>query len=85
GLLAGTSQAAPHVAGVIALMKAIKSGLTSGEALSLLKSSAKAISSCGGNCGAGLIDARAALNKLSPPPAQKSLALGANPSVVTLT
>lgn len=85
GLLAGTSQAAPHVAGVIALMKAIKSGLTSGEALSLLKSTAKAIGSCGGNCGAGLIDAGAALNKLNPPSAQKSLALGANPSVVTLT
>jgi serine protease len=85
GLLAGTSQAAPHVAGVIALMKAIKPGLTSGEALSILKSTARAISSCGGNCGAGLIDAGAALNKLSPPPAQKSLALGANPSVVTLT
>ncbi|WP_147021119.1 S8 family serine peptidase [Meiothermus granaticius] len=85
GFLAGTSQAAPHVAGVIALMKAIKPSLGAGEALSILKSTAKAIGSCGGNCGAGLIDAGAALNQLSPPTPQKGLALSASPSAVTLT
>lgn len=85
GQLAGTSQAAPQVAGVIALMKAKKSDLSGAEALSILKSTAKAIGSCGADCGAGLIDAGAALNKLSPPTPQKSLAIGANPSAVTLT
>lgn len=80
---AGTSMAAPHVAGVLALLKSKKPSLTPGEALSVLKSTASAIASCGANCGAGLINARAALDKVAPPAPTPSLGLSTSPSAVT--
>ncbi|MBS3967564.1 MAG: S8 family serine peptidase [Truepera sp.] len=70
----GTSQAAPHVAGVIALMKSLKPTLTSAEALNILKGTARPLLAVecnrpsGGECGAGLIDAYAALQALNNPP-----------------
>lgn len=78
----GTSMAAPHVAGVIALMKSRRPSLTSQEALSILKQTARklTVTACTGkgpaqtanDCGAGLIDADAALRALgggtNPPP-----------------
>lgn len=70
----GTSMAAPHVTGVIALMKALKPSLTTEEALGALRATAHKLTDgqCNGqgapgrtlganDCGAGLIDARAAL------------------------
>ncbi len=60
----GTSMATPHIAGVISLMQALKSDLTPAQALSVLKSTARPLSAsqCPPNdCGAGLIDALAAL------------------------
>lgn len=71
--LQGTSMAAPHVAGVVALMAAasLKPGgagnLTSALAESTLKATATAIpaSQCSGGCGAGLINARSALARVS--------------------
>jgi subtilisin family serine protease len=59
----GTSMAAPHVAGVVALMLARNPSLTPGQVLNTLKSSARpfpAGSACAGTteaCGAGLLDA----------------------------
>lgn len=71
----GTSMAAPHVAGVISLMAALRPDVTAAEALRALTSTARPLSveQCGGAgaCGAGLIDAFAALQAIR--------ALGPNP------
>ncbi len=59
----GTSMAAPHVAGVVALMQAVASTvLTPAQVESTLKSTAATLpGSCSGGCGAGLLDAAAAV------------------------
>ncbi len=92
----GTSMASPHVAGVVALMVAQKPGLTPDEALSVLRSTARPLSAqaCNGtnrtdlnasDCGAGLIDAFAALQALGatppPPPAGNVLQFTPEPLV----
>jgi serine protease len=66
----GTSMAAPHVAGLVALMKSRKPHLTSSEALAILKQTARPLTAeqCqrpqGSDCGAGLVDAGAALRAI---------------------
>lgn len=81
----GTSGAAPQVSGVAALLLSVKSTLSPGQIKSILQSSARpfpAGSSCAiggsaaGLCGAGLLDAFAALNKLNA---------SASPPAVTIT
>jgi serine protease len=59
----GTSMAAPHVSGVIGLMLSRDSSLTPAQILAKLKSTARAIpkDKCRWGCGAGLIDADAAV------------------------
>lgn len=61
----GTSMAAPHVSGVIALMLSVNPSLTPTQVLQILQSSAKDFGSswCNTttNCGAGIVDAAAAL------------------------
>lgn len=80
----GTSMAAPHVSGVVALMKAIDPFVDATRALAALRASATPLadSSCDGygadrelfseDCGAGLIDAALALEYIEsgelPPP-----------------
>ncbi|BFU96214.1 MAG: hypothetical protein NTNFB02_29360 [Nitrospira sp.] len=70
----GTSSATPHVSGVAALLLSVNPLLTPAQLRSVLQSSARAFppgSSCAsggsvfGKCGAGLLDARAALDKLN--------------------
>ncbi|NVK22475.1 MAG: S8 family serine peptidase [Kangiellaceae bacterium] len=84
---AGTSMAAPHVAGVAALMFAVNPNLTPDEVESKLKSSAKPFpsgSNCStSNCGDGMLDAAAAVaaaqgggNPPPPPPGGNSLSKG---------
>ena len=59
----GTSQAAPHVAGVAAMMYQLNPALTPTEVESILKSTSRA-DSCY-NCGDGLVDAHAAVKRVS--------------------
>jgi serine protease len=56
----GTSMAAPHVAGIAALLLGKTSTLTPSQVESALKNNARAIAgTCSGGCGAGLVDAAA--------------------------
>lgn len=61
GFLSGTSMAAPHVSGVVALMKALAPGLSPAQVEQLLKDTAAGGFGCGTGCGAGLVNAQAAL------------------------
>jgi len=59
----GTSMATPHVAGVVALMLSAAPGRTPAEIKTLLKDTARALpGSCSGGCGAGIVDAYAAVS-----------------------
>lgn len=60
----GTSMATPHVTGVVALMASVSPGLTLSQAETVLKSTASTSSQCSEGCGAGLVNAQAALKKL---------------------
>ena len=64
----GTSMATPHVAGVAALMLAKTPGLTPDQIESTLKSTARAFPATCSQCGAGIVDAAAALGTAPPPP-----------------
>jgi len=59
----GTSMAAPHVAGVVALMQAVSNNpLTPSQIETIIKNTARPLpGSCSGGCGAGIIDANAAV------------------------
>jgi len=70
----GTSMAAPHVAGVVALMLSVKPTLTPANIKSYLQSSARAhpagtyCATTTGVCGSGLLDAAGALNAIPAAP-----------------
>ncbi|PTL81812.1 S8 family peptidase [Vitiosangium sp. GDMCC 1.1324] len=59
----GTSMASPHVAGIVALMKSVYPGLTPAQAKQILKSTADTNSQCTEGCGAGLVNAQAAVRE----------------------
>ncbi|MFI5979801.1 S8 family serine peptidase [Streptomyces sp. NPDC051555] len=67
----GTSMAAPHVAGLAALLVSAKSSLTPAQVESAIKTSARPLAgTCTGGCGTGLADAAAAVTAVtSTPPA----------------
>ena len=58
----GTSMATPHVAGVVALMLAKNPNLTPDEVEARLKSSARPFPAACSGCGAGIVDASAAID-----------------------
>ncbi|MFE4196535.1 S8 family serine peptidase [Paenarthrobacter sp. NPDC056912] len=64
-LKSGTSMAAPHVAAVAAMMLSKLPALTPADVEQRLKSNARALASCTGGCGAGLVDANATLKQLA--------------------
>ncbi len=92
----GTSMAAPHVAGLVALMKSIDPALTTAEVRDVLTSTATPLTGgrCADGCGAGLVDAAAALGALGTPvtpdfdlslsPAALTLAAGGSAEVTVL-
>lgn len=59
----GTSMAAPHVAGVAALMLSANPYMTPDQVESVIKSTARAFPATCTSCGAGLMDAEAAVNQ----------------------
>lgn len=67
----GTSMAAPHVAGVAALMLSKTPSLTVDQVESTLKSTARAFPATCSSCGAGIVDATKAVGgtTTTPPPA----------------
>ncbi len=78
----GTSMAAPHVAGVVALLQSrATTPKTPAEIEALLKSTARALpGACSGGCGAGIVNAKAALDAVNggttPPPTGGTLTKG---------
>lgn len=65
----GTSYAAPQVAGVAALISEIAPELTPVQVVNIIKQTAKPLpGTCVGGCGAGLLDAHAALLAARPRP-----------------
>lgn len=65
--LSGTSLSAPHVSGLAALLLSKHPELTPSQVVARIRQSAQPVAACNGDCGAGLIDAAAALaGKQSP-------------------
>lgn len=94
GLLHGTSQATSHVAGVAALLASLQPAISPDTVASILTNSARvhpAGTYCSGrtDCGAGLLDAKAAIDRLNSlaPTVSASAGTGVKPtgSTVTLT
>ena len=85
GAQQGTSMAAPHVAGLAALMYAVKPNTTPAEVESVLKSTARSFPNVSShqcttsNCGAGIVDSDAAVMAMTgtpPPPTNNVLTNG---------
>ena len=62
----GTSMAAPHIAGLAALLKSAKSTLTPAEIETAIKGNARPLpGTCTGGCGAGIADAAKTVNAVT--------------------
>lgn len=63
--LQGTSMAAPHVAGVAALMMSRDAALTGDEAMALMRATSHAAAGGCASCGAGIVDAALAVRRVA--------------------
>ncbi len=69
----GTSMAAPHIAGLVSLMKGINPSLTGDQALAIMRGTANPLSpaackrATGQDCGAGMVDALRAIQAVGNP------------------
>lgn len=85
----GTSMAAPHVTGVVSLMLSQNPSLTPAQVIAKLKSSARAFPTGTGSdcntatCGAGIVDAYAALGGVTSLPTRTNVAASANGAVAS--
>ncbi|WP_336924279.1 S8 family serine peptidase, partial [Streptomyces sp. JWR5-1] len=62
----GTSMAAPHIAGLAALMYQAKPGITPAQVTAAIKDNTRSLpGSCSGGCGTGLADATATLEAVT--------------------
>ncbi|MFF3288513.1 S8 family serine peptidase [Streptomyces sp. NPDC003023] len=80
----GTSMAAPHIAGLAALMYQANPSITPAQVESSIKSNARTLpGTCSGGCGAGLADAAATLGAGSeePPPTGNVFTNSANVNI----
>lgn len=65
----GTSMAAPHIAGLAALLKSAKSSLTPADIESAIKANARPLpGTCTGGCGTGIADAAKTVNAVTTTP-----------------
>lgn len=64
----GTSMATPHVSGVVALMLSKNPSLTPDQVLTILQQTARAFPATCSQCGAGIVNAAAAVAAASSPP-----------------
>jgi serine protease len=80
----GTSQAAPIVSGVVALMLSGKANMTVAQATEILRATAESYATCSEGCGAGMVNAEAALTMVATgkAPGNKG-AQGLGPTTVT--
>ncbi|MBS1153235.1 MAG: Extracellular serine protease, partial [Myxococcaceae bacterium] len=78
-IMQGTSMAAPHVTGVVALMKAVNPAMTFATARMHLIATANPAQKCTEGCGAGMVNAQAAVlaAKGQPPTGPARLAVAA--------
>jgi len=82
----GTSMATPHVAGVVALMAAVSpTALTSAQAELILEQTASASSQCTQGCGAGLVNAQAAIKRAQGGTTTEPPKLGVSSSLLSFS
>ena len=80
----GTSQAAPHVSGTIALMLAANPDLKTAEVVSILQNTATPMAKCDRkSCGAGIVNAASAVAEASSKSARPSNKPSAKPSATS--